>query len=646
MGIIKYIRFVACGLLLVFDAFYTSAQIKTTNRNWLSAEFEKQNAPFAGIVQWREQQRANTIAKIKALPDSVKAKSIKVADEANTYNWPSLPATLYLDYKHTGTRVNYEKLLNERRQKLSQLVIGELITGSGKYIPQIVNGLWLVLEESTWVAPAHVVVQKAGADLPDITEPYIDLGASATGALVAQIYNLLYTPLGAYSKVINKRIELELNRRIFAPYLKYNHFWWMGFNAGLVNNWNIFNNTNCLQAALLAMRPSDSLNVFTRKILSSADKFLNNYPDDGGCDEGPSYWDMAGGKLIRLLTLLNSASGGKMSWTDKPLIHDMGTYIYKMHIADSYMVNFADAVAHYTPSAESVYRYGAMFNDMELKQFAAFLVTQNTRWISTGSVLDFVQQADIYQELTKIKPAAPYTNGNLLNDLQVFTTRAQKGSRAGLFFAAKGGNNAESHNHNDIGNFIVYIDGKPVIIDAGVGTYTAQTFSNKRYELWNLQSQWHNCPTINGVQQMDGRKYAASGFKYIKTANAETLQMDIAAAYPTNAAVQNWQRDFNFQPKSNQLTLTETYRLKEFKTPSELNFITPLKVTQQNGILLFGNTGVKLKYDPTLFNISIEEKEMDDERIRNVWGKSIYRIKLTSKSKALAGKHNIIINKN
>ena len=40
----------------------------------------------------------------------------------------------------------------------------------------------------------------------------------------------------------------------------------------------------------------------------------------------------------------------------------------------------------------------------------------------------------------------------------------------GLFFAAKGGFNDESHNHNDAGTFSIWADNYPLLIDAGVGT--------------------------------------------------------------------------------------------------------------------------------------------------------------------------------
>ncbi len=63
----------------------------------------------------------------------------------------------------------------------------------------------------------------------------------------------------------------------------------MGFDGAKPNNWNIFINTNILSTALLAVDNSTVLNEVIAKSIQSADKFLNSYPNDGGCDEGSSY---------------------------------------------------------------------------------------------------------------------------------------------------------------------------------------------------------------------------------------------------------------------------------------------------------------------------------------------------------------------
>ena len=640
--------FQAINISFATVLFLLTINLKAQNvaeRDWLVAAYQNVypggNA-FPDLKKWQVAESVQSINAVQALPDSVKEKLINQADLAFTYNWPSLPASLYLDYKLTGARTNYEGLQGERRKILANLVAGELIENKGKYIPQIVNGLWLIMEESTWVAPAHIVVQKEGADLANIENPYIDLSASRTALSIATIYNVLGPKLASYSKVINSRILYELNRRIFDPYLEYDNFWWMGFKGNAVNNWNTYINANTLQAALLVLEPGGQLDDLTAKLLKSTDNFINQYPEDGGCDEGPSYWDMAGGRLIRLMTVLNEASGNKLDWSDKELLHKIGAYTYKMQIADRYVVNFADAAASYSQSPVSVYQYGKMFSDDKLIHFASFLFQAAKQQVSANDISDFLAIANAYNDLKAIPAKAPYPLFSALPNLQVFNARQMEGSTEGLFFAIKGGNNAESHNHNDIGNFIVYNDGQPVLIDVGVGIYTSKTFSNKRYELWNVQSQWHNCPTVNGVQQQDGKEFAAADFKFSNTSNIARASLDIAKAYAASASVNKWLRTMSLNRTKNEIELSEAVVLDEYKAPSELNFLTPKPVKIEKGKIWLA-AGLVMAFDDRQLEARVDEQPIDDARLTAAWGTKVYRIRLIGEEKKKVLNYKIMI---
>lgn len=41
----------------------------------------------------------------------------------------------------------------------------------------------------------------------------------------------------------------------------------------------------------------------------------------------------------------------------------------------------------------------------------------------------------------------------------------------GLFLCVKGGSNGDSHNHNDVGNYVVFYNARPILIDIGVEVY-------------------------------------------------------------------------------------------------------------------------------------------------------------------------------
>src|SRR5699024_8034732 len=100
--------------------------------------------------------------------------------------------------------------------------------------------------------------------------------------------------------------------------------------------------------------------------------------------------------------------------------------------------------------------------------------------------------------------------------------------RGSWVLGAKMGGNGDSHNHNDTGSVTVYKDGCPFLIDVGVESYTRKTFSPQRYEIWTMQSGWHNLPTFDGVMQLPGREYAAQDIQL----GQGSISAELAGAYP------------------------------------------------------------------------------------------------------------------
>jgi hypothetical protein len=67
---------------------------------------------------------------------------------------------------------------------------------------------------------------------------------------------------------------------------------------------------------------------------------------------------------------------------------------------------------------------------------------------------------------------------------------------------------------------------------------------------------------------------------------------------------------------------------------------------EKPGQLLFrlpDGASVVFAYDAKLFDIAIEDKILDDERMSGIWGKQLYRIQLTAKGNKKSGKHQFTI---
>ena len=123
------------------------------------------------------------------------------------------------------------------------------------------------------------------------------------------------------------------------PYFKRDDFGYMGFRGGRPNNWNPCVNYNMLNCFLLLESDPSKKVAEVQKIINSLDKFLNGYSDDGGCDEGPSYWGEAGAMLYESLEILKNVTSGKFDVFDDPLVQNIGKYFYEVNIHAPYFIN-------------------------------------------------------------------------------------------------------------------------------------------------------------------------------------------------------------------------------------------------------------------------------------------------------------------
>ncbi|MEJ2748902.1 MAG: heparinase II/III family protein, partial [Anaerolineae bacterium] len=115
-----------------------------------------------------------------------------------------------------------------------------------------------------------------------------------------------------------------------------------------------------------------------------------------------------------------------------------------------------------------------------------------------------------------------------------------------IAFSAKGGHNAEPHNHNDLGHFILHLGGESLLADLGAGVYTRQYFGPERYEALHTGSQGHSVPVINGMGQGNGRSYTATVLNYQSQPDGVVFALDLTHAYPETAELHAFTRSFDW----------------------------------------------------------------------------------------------------
>ncbi|KAH9403466.1 hypothetical protein TYRP_015357 [Tyrophagus putrescentiae] len=472
-------------LLIALIACLSSQQTngaKFHNRQLFVSKFAKRAAKghnFLAILKTAQTSiRDQALQGLKSLPSTIKTELLKEADhQLKSAAYPRLTATLFMGYFRTGSRDPYSSLYDEHLRRVATLTVGHLLekeSSSGsvhhqhKYLDEIVNGLWSLMEQSTWCMPHHLVHQGTSDHLPLPDRQAIDLNAGEVAKLVAWVRLLLHEDLDrVVSKVVVKRIDAELRRRIFDPYMSRRGFSWEGFANHFVNNWNIWCNGNVLKAAVYTLRGDEPYftSVLNRS-LYSADFFLDDYGEDGGCEEGPAYWREAGGRLLDYLDSLERLfpSEAETYFSEQKLLKAIGEYAYKMRITGNWFVNFADSVPVLTYPPELLLKYGDLFKDEGQQNSGG--KSHFVAMLGSGDLNGFFSFVEVYSRLESLKAEAPELDTVWLPDIQVMAVRSKKTTevqeKSRFFLAAKAGNNYESHNHNDVGSFILFQGGHPV----------------------------------------------------------------------------------------------------------------------------------------------------------------------------------------
>lgn len=579
-----------------------------------------------------------------SLPRGIGERWIKQAEAYLDFTWPALKMDGYMNIIRTG---NISVFLNahwERRKALGSMVIAECVEGRGRFMDQIVNGIFCICEETSWMQPlSNTNMHRLKECIPDQEDHVVELAASETAALLIWIGYLLGTRLDAISKRICRRMVKEVRTRVLLPYLEHDDYWWLGFIPGQrVNNWNPWCNANVLMGFLLVEEDPQIREAGIKKVMRSLDAFLDTYSPDGCCDEGPMYWSRSGGSLFDCLELLYTASEERVDLFSEPLVKEIGRYLYRVHIHGAHYVDFADGDATVSIPADVVYGYGRRIGDEHLAMLGASAGYADAHHSDWFPLYRYIR--DLFQEAERslVRDRAPYIRDAWMKDTQVMTAREREGCRLGLFLAAKGGHNLESHNHNDVGSFIVYADGHPVLIDLGTEAYTAKTFSPQRFELWYLQSAYHNLPTVRNVMQRDGRAYAAAHADYRQNDKCADFSVDIVGAYPDDAGINFWRRTFRlFRGKDPGVEVTDDFILKEPAGEIYWSLMTscePIKARSGRVILSCSpDRQIELHYDAERLNLETEKIGIADERLKRNWGSAVFRMLFTTKQPQIQG---------
>ncbi len=589
-------------------------------RFWETAKaYEGDFQPYTPFPKMADRQ-----AWSRVLPKMAE-KSIREGERFLGHVFPEITRDDYSEFSRTGNRVNFEAKYFARRHALVSLIVAECLEDQGRFLEDIKNGIHVILSEEGWQLPPHNSYERGGPNLPypDPERPVLELFSCETGALMALARYVCGDRLEECDRGVNQEIRTAIRKRILEPYFGH-HFWWMGDDdREPMCNWTVWCTQNMLITYCLEEEDPEVLRRAMEKACRSIDCFLKDYGEDGCCDEGAGYFRHAGLCLYDCLEVLDAVTGDHFKelykWTK---IRNIAGYIANVHVTGPYYFNYADCSPLAGRAGVREYGFGLRTGLDALAQFAARDLADSDYPLYS----DDVNGASLYHRLQNLffvpgavpeqvaKPGDVY-----YESVGIFVARSSR-----MDLSVKAGDNGDSHNHNDTGSPILYLDGEPLLADIGVESYCAKTFSDRRYEIWTMQSGYHNLPTICGMDQLPGEDHGASEVDWSISREESRISMELAGSYPEIPGKPDlsYKRTVILSKNDNIVTISDTTNAGDVI----LNLILTEMPRVEAGSARIGDRA-RVEWQGAEVS-ALETLPITDARLKLAWDHDLYRLRL------------------
>jgi hypothetical protein len=505
--------------------------------------------------------------------------------------WPTLPEEYYLDAKATGDRSRFEAIYFKRRSRMGRFAILAILDPQeSAWRTALLDCFRQVLHEESWALPAHV-------SSPSGKDPWhIDLFAAETAVMLADFCAILREKIPAeLVDALRERLRMYIWENYLSaaddPDAHRERFYWLNIES----NWNAVCHHGVIGSALSLCEDPELLAGLVNASAKFLPYFLKGFTEDGGCTEGPSYWTFGFGRFAWLNSRLESRTNGELSYFgDNPKITRMAEYFPPFSIDGRKVINFSDCPPEHPHDPALFFYLSQRLNLPNLGLFGlkALRVNAEARPDGAAARANFFSLArQIVFLPAKVDVSLPRTepeiNSRFFPELGVWISRGLHPLGIRWVLGAKGGHNAEHHNHNDVGSFVLFLNEISFLSEIGAPAYNRQFFGPERYHFLATRSFGHSVPLIASREQYCS--HMARGL--VKSAefgtDTDKFILDIAGAYPTDVGVQQALRSILWNHSNLRFTLRDEISLQSSGQPTEsalMTFLDP--VPDGNGVRL------------------------------------------------------------
>lgn len=403
-------------------------------------------------------------------------------EEARELAFSTLRYTVRKIYYQTGSRGEFEVPYFARRTFVSTAALLALIyPEEHRYLDDTQDMIWEICCEQNWMLPAHV-----DNDLY-ANKTITDLFSAETAFCLAEICAVLGDRLDPVARDFAKESILT---KVLLPFCERKHWW-----EDLDNNW-ISVCTGSIAGAMLYVAP-ELFEQQKERIYHNLEQYLSGFPADGTCLEGHSYWVYGFSYYCTIAELILRHTDGAVDLMESEKVLNIACYMQRNFLKGDATVSFSDGTRSGTANLGLQHYLHRRFpNHVRiLPQHLMSFSGCNVNWYLYARTF-------LYYDPTA-KSELPLSEDLYLPEAQHMIVNRKRYS-----FAIKAGHNDESHNHNDIGSFLISDKSGQVFCDLGAGRYTREYFQPAhRYEYFCNSSFGHSVPIIGGIGQKEGRAF-------------------------------------------------------------------------------------------------------------------------------------------